>query len=67
MSSEPLSRPQQLIERYPKLFETEREDKLPVWARNKLADLRLLLMREAGENDYLREDISRMLHEERVG
>ncbi|AKY03658.1 hypothetical protein SEA_IZZY_51 [Streptomyces phage Izzy] len=66
MTYERPSRPHQLIERYPKLFDTEREEKLPVWARAKLADLRLLLMREAGENDHLREEISRVYGEERV-
>lgn len=41
------SRPEYLIERYPTLMSSEREARLPKWARAKLADLRLLLMQEA--------------------
>ena len=54
-----MSRPQQLIARYPKLFDRERENKLPIWAQDKLTDFRLLLMREAAENDHLRSEIER--------
>ncbi|AWY07619.1 hypothetical protein SEA_YOSIF_55 [Streptomyces phage Yosif] len=61
-----LTRPEQILERYPKLFESERLDKLPVWARAVITDLRMLLLREATENDYLREDISRLLERERA-
>lgn len=46
-----MSRPEYLIEQYPKLMSDEREARLPKWARAKLADLRLLLMREAGNYD----------------
>lgn len=45
-----------LVSIHPELFETEREEKLPVWARLRLNKLRDLLMHEAGENDLLREE-----------
>ncbi|WJN62674.1 hypothetical protein [Streptomyces phage phiScoe10] len=67
MTYERPSRPHQLIERYPKLFDSDRLDKAPVWARTMITDLRLLLLREAAENDLLREEISRTLREERIG
>lgn len=51
MSDERTTRPEFMIQRYPKLFDTEREARLPLWARNKLADLRLLLLQEAGKYD----------------
>ena len=60
MTEERETRPHQLIGRYPKLFgEQERLKKIPVWARNMIWDLRLLVMREAAENDHLREEIDR--------
>ncbi|ANT41056.1 hypothetical protein BI024_gp52 [Streptomyces phage Nanodon] len=65
--SEPMPRTHQIIERYPKLFDSERTKKLPVWAQGVIGDLRLLLLREAAENDHLRDEISRMLNEERIG
>ncbi|MEV7238666.1 hypothetical protein AB0N06_33485 [Streptomyces sp. NPDC051020] len=55
-----MTRPEELIKRYPTLFDSEREAKLPVWAQAKLGDLRLVLLGEAEESDHLRADIDRM-------
>lgn len=60
MSKPPQPRPEFLIERYPTLFSSERERVLPVWARNKLGDLRLLLLQEAGNHEHCLEEIDRL-------
>ncbi|WP_406192479.1 hypothetical protein OH733_05170 [Streptomyces griseus] len=60
MSKPPQARPEFLIERYPTLFSNEREKKLPVWAQVKLADLRLLLLQEAGSHEHCLEEIDRL-------
>ncbi|MER6231783.1 hypothetical protein ABT169_21970 [Streptomyces sp. NPDC001616] len=60
MSKPPQARPEFLIERYPTLFNSEREKKLPVWAQVKFADLRLLLLQEAGNHEAALEEIDRM-------
>ncbi|AFU62107.1 hypothetical protein D854_gp35 [Streptomyces phage R4] len=60
MSKPPQRRPEFLIERYPTLFSSEREKKLPVWAQVKLADLRLLLLQEAGNYEASLEEIDRL-------
>ncbi|MFE9925167.1 hypothetical protein ACFYQA_27410 [Streptomyces sp. NPDC005774] len=53
-------RPRLLIERYPTIFNSEREKVLPLWARNKLADLRLLLLQEAGNYEDALNQIARL-------
>ncbi|QOV06178.1 hypothetical protein KGG72_gp48 [Streptomyces phage Salutena] len=55
-----ISRPEYLIERYPTLMSSEREARLPKWAQVKLADLRLLLMQEAGRYEEALEVIEQM-------
>ncbi|WAB08758.1 hypothetical protein SEA_ANDRIS_54 [Streptomyces phage Andris] len=60
MSKPPQARPEFLIERYPTLFNSERERVLPVWARNKLGDLRLLLLQEAGKYEDSLTEIDRL-------
>ncbi|MDX3405111.1 hypothetical protein PV708_02460 [Streptomyces sp. ME02-6977A] len=60
MSKPPQRRPEFLIERYPTLFNSEREKKLPAWAQVKLADLRLLLLQEAGNYEASLEEIDRL-------
>lgn len=49
-----------MIERCPKLFDREREKKLPVWAQQKLGDLRLLLLQEAGAYEQALNEIERL-------
>jgi hypothetical protein len=51
------TRPEFLIQRYPTLMSSEREARLPKWAQAKLADLRLLLMQEAGRYEDALEQI----------
>ncbi|MEU0344198.1 hypothetical protein ABZ092_35940 [Streptomyces bobili] len=60
MSDKLQSRPEFLIERYPTLFNNEREKKLPVWAQVKFADLRLLLLQEASAFEASLEEIDRL-------
>ncbi|MFF9095718.1 hypothetical protein ACF1AX_21645 [Streptomyces sp. NPDC014802] len=60
MSKPPQRRPEFLIERYPTLFNSEREKKLPAWAQVKFADLRLLLLQEAGNYEASLEEIDRL-------
>ncbi|MFF7800203.1 hypothetical protein [Streptomyces olivaceus] len=55
-----MSRAEYLIERYPTLMSSERDAVLPKWARAKLADLRLLLMQEAGRYEEALGRIERM-------
>jgi hypothetical protein len=54
------TRPEFLIQRYPTLMSSEREARLPKWAQAKLADLRLLLMQEAGRYEDALEQIDRL-------
>ncbi|MEU6572331.1 hypothetical protein [Streptomyces sp. NPDC046805] len=54
------TRPEYLIQRYPTLMSSEREARLPKWARAKLADLRLLLMQEASRYEDALEEIDRL-------
>ncbi|ATI18674.1 hypothetical protein SEA_AMETHYST_52 [Streptomyces phage Amethyst] len=54
------TRPEFLIQRYPTLMSSEREARLPKWARAKLADLRLLLMQEAGRCEDALNEIDRL-------
>ncbi|MGW8630562.1 hypothetical protein [Streptomyces sp. NPDC055793] len=60
MSKPPQRRPEYLIERYPTIFDSEREKKLPAWAQVKFADLRLLLLQEAGSHEAALEEIDRL-------
>jgi hypothetical protein len=46
--------------RDPKLFDTEREDKLPVWARQKLHNLRMVLIQEAHAFECAQAEIERL-------
>jgi hypothetical protein len=55
-----MKRPEYLIERYPTLFNSDREKRLPLWVRNKLGDLRLLLLQEAGRYEHSLEEIDRL-------
>jgi hypothetical protein len=55
-----MARPEFLIERYPTLMSSEREAVLPKWAQAKLADLRLLLMQEAGAYEQALNEIDRL-------
>jgi hypothetical protein len=55
------SRPDHLIEHHRTLFDSERDGRLPVWAQGVLGQLRMLLLREAGEGDCLRDEIERLL------
>lgn len=54
------TRPEFLIQRYPTLMSSEREARLPKWAQAKLADLRLLLMQEAGRYEDALNEIDRL-------
>jgi len=49
-----------MLTKYPHLFSRERDDKLPKWAQRMLDDFRLLLLREAGRNQYLQDKIRRL-------
>ncbi|QJD50700.1 hypothetical protein SEA_ISSMI_54 [Streptomyces phage Issmi] len=54
------TRPEFLIQRYPTLFNSEREKRLPRWAQDKLGDFRLLLMQEAARYEDALKEIERM-------
>ncbi|MEU9605416.1 hypothetical protein [Streptomyces sp. NPDC048057] len=63
MSDERRNRARFLIGRYPTLFSSEREKMLPLWAQAKLADLRLLLVAEAGNYESAVSEIDGLLEE----
>ncbi len=54
------NRARAMLTKYPHLFSRERDDKLPKWAQRMLDDFRLLLLREAGRNQYLQDKIRRL-------
>jgi hypothetical protein len=60
VSDEQTNRPVFLIQRYPMIFDTTREVRLPKWVKAKLADLRLLLLQEAGRYEKALEEIDRL-------
>lgn len=54
------TRPEFLIQRYPTIFSSERERRLPRWAQAKFADLRLLLVQEASRYEDALNEIDRL-------
>ena len=60
MDRPPQRRPEFLIERYPTIFNSDREKRLPRWVQDKLGDLRLLLLQEAGRYEEALDEIDRL-------